>query len=350
MADVKISQLPAATTLAPADVLPLAQGTTTAKVSLTQLDSRWVSSSSGGTVNGGLTVNPYLAVGTNPAQTGVLRIPNNQFMYARNAANNADLPFLIVTSGNVTQVNASASVQITLNGSAIGTYTGALASLTTPLALGASPATVGMIRLPNNQYLYGRNAGNTADAPIVGINASNFAQVGNATTPVQIPGYLYFGTNAANTGAVRLPNNQHVYARNAGNTADVLAVGVSAIDQVLVGNNNAVGTGMNAGASGSHVFNINNVQQVGISDGQITFRDNYWLSVGSTVGLRIGTSGTQKLGFYGAAPVVRPTGWAAPTGTATRSTYATSTATVTQLAERLKALIDDLTALGLIGP
>lgn len=45
----------------------------------------------------------------------------------------------------------------------------------------------------------------------------------------------------------------------------------------------------------------------------------------------------------------RRTGWAAATGTAARSTFATSTVTVTQLAERVKALIDDLTTHGLIG-
>jgi hypothetical protein len=45
----------------------------------------------------------------------------------------------------------------------------------------------------------------------------------------------------------------------------------------------------------------------------------------------------------------RKTGWAAPTGTATRTTFATSTVTTAQLAERLKALIDDLTSHGLIG-
>lgn len=45
----------------------------------------------------------------------------------------------------------------------------------------------------------------------------------------------------------------------------------------------------------------------------------------------------------------RITGWAAPTGTATRTTFATSTVTTTQLAERVKALIDDLISHGLIG-
>ena len=45
----------------------------------------------------------------------------------------------------------------------------------------------------------------------------------------------------------------------------------------------------------------------------------------------------------------RQTGWAAPTGTATRTTFVTSTVTTEQLAERVKALLDDLTTHGLIG-
>ena len=45
----------------------------------------------------------------------------------------------------------------------------------------------------------------------------------------------------------------------------------------------------------------------------------------------------------------RKTGWGAPTGTATRTTFVTSTVTLEELAQRLKALIDDLTTHGLIG-
>jgi hypothetical protein len=45
----------------------------------------------------------------------------------------------------------------------------------------------------------------------------------------------------------------------------------------------------------------------------------------------------------------RATGWGAPTGTATRTTFVTSTVTLEQLAQRMKALIDDLTTHGLIG-
>lgn len=45
----------------------------------------------------------------------------------------------------------------------------------------------------------------------------------------------------------------------------------------------------------------------------------------------------------------RQTGWTAATGTPTRTTFATSTVTTAQLAERVKALIDDLITHGLIG-
>lgn len=45
----------------------------------------------------------------------------------------------------------------------------------------------------------------------------------------------------------------------------------------------------------------------------------------------------------------RKTGWAAATGTATRTTFDTTTVTTQQLAERVKALLDDLISHGLIG-
>lgn len=77
---------------------------------------------------------------------------------------------------------------------------------------------------------------------------------------------------------------------------------------------------------------------------------------GSTdTGDKLQVNGTINLtGAYGlyvnSTKVVgeRRTGWVAPTGTATRTAFTTSTVTTAQLAERVKALIDDLTAHGLI--
>jgi hypothetical protein len=45
-------------------------------------------------------------------------------------------------------------------------------------------------------------------------------------------------------------------------------------------------------------------------------------------------------------PLKLPNAWAAPTGTVSRATFATSTATTAQLAQRLAALIQDLQATG----
>lgn len=53
-------------------------------------------------------------------------------------------------------------------------------------------------------------------------------------------------------------------------------------------------------------------------------------------------AGTQVVG-------ARATGWTSATGTADRTTFATSTVTLEELAKRVKALLDDLIAHGLIG-
>jgi hypothetical protein len=64
-----------------------------------------------------------------------------------------------------------------------------------------------------------------------------------------------------------------------------------------------------------------------------------------------GTLNTQGAIFSGGVQVLasRRTGWAAATGTATRTTFATGSVTLEQLAERVKGLIDDCIAHGLIG-
>jgi hypothetical protein len=57
-----------------------------------------------------------------------------------------------------------------------------------------------------------------------------------------------------------------------------------------------------------------------------------------------------RVGFNGTGAITKPTGYGTPTGTATRATFATGSVTLPVLAEHVKALIDDLTAYGLIAP
>jgi hypothetical protein len=59
----------------------------------------------------------------------------------------------------------------------------------------------------------------------------------------------------------------------------------------------------------------------------------------SNARFRMNTTG---IGFFATSPVAQKTGWGAATGTATRTTFDTTTVTTEQLAQRVKALIDDL--------
>lgn len=57
------------------------------------------------------------------------------------------------------------------------------------------------------------------------------------------------------------------------------------------------------------------------------------------------SGGVRRMGLFGNTPVARPT-YGAPTGAATRTAFATGSVTLSQLAERVKAIIDDLRARG----
>jgi hypothetical protein len=72
-------------------------------------------------------------------------------------------------------------------------------------------------------------------------------------------------------------------------------------------------------------------------------------TTGSVSGKFSTLANTGSLGFCGTTPIAKRTGWTAATGTATRTTFVTGSVTLPVLAEHVKALIDDLTAYGLIG-
>jgi hypothetical protein len=82
------------------------------------------------------------------------------------------------------------------------------------------------------------------------------------------------------------------------------------------------------------------------------------LLIGNTTGTeRLSVTGKIQLTATGDSYMVgtnnvvgsRKTGWAAATGTATRTTFVTSSVSTADLAQRVKALIDDLISHGLIG-
>lgn len=97
---------------------------------------------------------------------------------------------------------------------------------------------------------------------------------------------------------------------------------------------------VNTGSGAAEVMRLTSAGRLGIGNNSPGYLLDVSGDVNSTGVYRKG--GTQVVSS-------RVTGWAAATGTATRTTFATSTVTTAQLAERVKALIDDLVAHGLIG-
>jgi hypothetical protein len=71
--------------------------------------------------------------------------------------------------------------------------------------------------------------------------------------------------------------------------------------------------------SGEYVFN----QKVTFKNG-FAFADGSNIPLGSTTGTKLGTSSTQKLGFWGVTPVVQQSAISAPSGGATIDSQARS--------------------------
>lgn len=89
-----------------------------------------------------------------------IRIPNNEAIAARNAANSADVDLL--------RLNASDRVEIAgTNVSVAGTT----------IAFGANPSTSGVIRLSNNSTINFRNAANSGDLGGIAFDTNDRAQV-----------------------------------------------------------------------------------------------------------------------------------------------------------------------------
>lgn len=95
-------------------------------------------------------------------------------------------------------------------------------------------------------------------------------------------------------------------------------------------------------------ISTNGVLRLDVSTTALTFSDAFNIVVGTTTGTQIGTATTQKLGFYGATPVVRPAAYT-PSNVTTDRTYDANSTTLDEVADVLGTLIADLQALGLIG-
>jgi hypothetical protein len=99
-------------------------------------------------------------------------------------------------TGDVTG-NTGANTVTNITGSS-GTAT---VTASTKLNFGTNPSTTGLINLPNNTFLYQRNAANSADLNMIGYNGSNALLVGdltNANVTVSSNGTVNLTSNGNN--------------------------------------------------------------------------------------------------------------------------------------------------------
>lgn len=146
-------------------------------------------------------------------------------------------------------------------------------------------------------------------------------KVGFNVSPADILGYLHSRVSAVSGATVSVSAAGLVLERNADHGMTILT-GPANFGQILFGDNAA-------NNSGALQYDHST--------------DTMQIRAGGQTRFRVTNAG---VGFNGAA-VSAPQGYGAPTGTATRTTFATGSVTLPQLAERVKALIDDLRAVGL---
>lgn len=145
--------------------------------------------------------------------------------------------------------------------------------------IGGIPSGAGVIRLPNNQFIFSRNATNTGDIQLLGADNLNRIKVGNTSGDLvympgsaNLDGYLAHGTaNVATTGFIREQNSTTIIAfRDASNTNNI-SVLASSGNGILLGD--AVNTGVfyNTSTSNVHTFQINSVSNLEIGTAFVRF-------------------------------------------------------------------------------
>jgi len=170
--------------------------------------------------------------------------------------------FVFNTKGDGTTLGASQSVKV--NNFFIDGY----------LALGTNPASQGIIRLPNNQYIFGRDSQNLNDIQIIGVDTfvtptgENRIKIGALTTDVvytpgiiDVDGYVqHDGSlgNVATIGFIREKNNTTIVAfRTQNGLLDIAALSSNATNNIIVGDSVNSGILYNTSNTNVHQFQVN---------------------------------------------------------------------------------------------
>lgn len=210
--------------------------------------------------------------------------------------------------------------------------------------------------------LQDNSAGNTVFYGASGVSAKSLTITGTAAPSgdglyAPAAGVLAFTGNSgissvfeSVSGGVNYPQFTNAAAGSVGNPATVQlhAKGADADIQFFIGAQGNAGTIMTPGAATAPAL----VTKGFASQSANIFE--VWDSASATKASIAPSGNVNTVGVYkvNATQVVgaRSTGWTAPTGTATKGGFATSTVTLPNLAQQVKALEDALIAHGLLGP
>jgi len=186
-----------------------------------------------------------LAVGTNPAATGAIRLPNIGNIEARNAANSGDMPIIGTYVDNKIYVGSPAGHTTPDTGLVL--RTNAVIEAQAPVAVGANPAQSGAVRIANNQAITARNTANTADLPVVKADVFDGLEFAKVNNPSYFMGLLqarqnvqifngYLSLNEIVAPAVAPANNAYLFLKDdgAGKTQLMIQFGTGAPIQIAI--------------------------------------------------------------------------------------------------------------------
>lgn len=207
---------------------------------------------------------------------------------------------------------------------------------------GTGPAVWAINDSTNGQALYARSASANTDANTAVIERLNgtagtglFTRVTGAgpRTGVLVGGSTQITPSSSSTGASAVIGQDIQVSGNISGSASVKTLNV---------NNSSTAGSESAGAA--IVVDGANTTNYGVFVNVANGTTNYGIYVANGISYFGGNANAATQYQVGAVKVVgaRKTGWATATGTATRTTFDTTTVTTAQLAERVKALIDDL--------
>jgi hypothetical protein len=247
-----------------------------------------------------------------------IRLRNNQFLRARNAADSADI--------NILKVNASNNLElaITIDGT----------------SLSADSVNDEKVRLRNNQFLRARNAAGSSDVNILKVNASNALEfaltidaasltdgtIATAKIADSAISTIKIAADAVDDTKIRLRNNQYLRARNAANSSTINILRLNASDEVEVAYTGAIklGIGGNAtanidiGSASDITCNVPTGEQFKITENgttKVRYQNGSFLAPsGQTVALGDGTNVWTNIFGTGYVQMANSSAPSTPTG------------------------------------